>query len=148
MYRLVPIVAALALAGCDSSAPSPRPTASTATATPAAVPLDSLVGEYRVAGIDGQPLDADYGIALSVTPERIDFANCRQIGWSYTLEKGKIETERSPPGGPDAKPCDEELPVYVVQMISAIDAAKKAERTPQNGIELTGGLRSLTLFSQ
>ncbi|MXO61171.1 hypothetical protein GRI89_16630 [Altererythrobacter salegens] len=148
MHRLLPLLAALALTACDGGAPPPEPAPSTAAPAPAPAPLDSLVGEYRVAGIDGQPLDAAYGIALSITDERIDFPNCRQIGWSYTFEDGKVSTERSPPGGLDAKPCDEPLPVYVVQMISAIDSAKKAERTPENGIDLKGGLRSVTLFSQ
>lgn len=151
---LVIPAAALALAACQQGdEPAPPPEASvTATAaaseasTPA--PVESLVGEYRLAGLDGREFDESYGVALSISEERIDFDNCRQIGWTYTLEDGRIETERSPPGGPDAQPCDEQLPVRLVQLVSAIDQVERVERTPENGIVLRGRLRSVTLFSQ
>lgn len=143
MRRLIPL-ALLALAACGQSAdrvPEPAATASVE-------PLASLAGEYRVAGIDRLELDQPYGIALSIGPERIDFDNCRQIGWTYTLEQGRLETERSPPPDASGEPCEDKLPVPVLQMVSAIDAAKSVERTPENAVLLRGGLRSVTLFSQ
>ena len=144
----LPALFALSLAACGQPGGAPPDAAATQTPSPTPAPIESLVGEYRVAGIDGYPLNEPYGVAVSITSERIDFDNCRQIGWRYTFEGDRLETERSPPDGPDAKPCEEKLPVFLLQMVSAIDAAKKAERSPQNGVALKGGLRSVTLFSQ
>ena len=146
MRSVILLLAAATLAGCNQSAEAPPRPIETATPTPEA--LKSLVGEYRVAGLDGRDFNESYGIAISITDKRIDFPNCRQIGWTYKFKDGMLETKRSPPGGPDAKPCGLKLPVRTLQMVSAIDAADKAERTPQNGIKLAGDLRSLTLFSQ
>lgn len=151
MRTAFPIIAALVLTACNQPSGTPESAATseeTGAPAPDAEPLTSLVGEYRLAGLDGRDFNESYGIAVSITDGRIDFPNCKQIGWEYTFEEGKLTTERSPPGGPDAKPCSIDLPVRTLQFVTAIDAAEKAARTPANGIELTGDLRSVTLFSQ
>lgn len=128
--------------------------APSATAEPIGAP-ESLVGEYRVAGIDGSPLDADFGIALSIEGKRISYEpECAGFVWDYTYRHGVLGTTRAPGYGPTRQPdgsimvCAVAVPPEFYQLGQAIDAATHAARTPANGIELTGAGRSVTLFSQ
>ena len=113
-----------------------------------------LLGEYRVAGIDGQPLDANFGIGVSVDAETISYEpRCAGFVWKYHYRAGWLATQRSsslrtqPEDAAEAGACANVAP-ELTQLASAIDAAERAERTPENGILLSGGGRSVTLFSQ
>lgn len=115
----------------------------------------SLVGEYRVAGVDGEPLNAEFGIALSIGADMISFDNCQQIAWTYAYDAGVLTTSRVPAGAseppsapPQRLPCAAELPPAKQAMVEALDAANTARRTEANGIVISGEGRSLTLFSQ
>ncbi|MXP11171.1 hypothetical protein [Pseudoblastomonas halimionae] len=110
----------------------------------------SLVGEYRVAGIDGKELDIPVGFALSITDTEIhDGQGCGARHWRYAYEKGVLETKRFLMHEDNAANC----PIFRrtrewIALGEAIDAATGAERTRANGIELSGNGRSVTLFSQ
>ncbi|NTZ43739.1 hypothetical protein G7A66_11720 [Altererythrobacter sp. SALINAS58] len=115
----------------------------------------SLVSEYRVAGVDGEPLNAEFGIALSVGADTISFDNCQQIAWNYAYDKGELTTSRAsagtaepPSASPQGLPCAAALPPAKQAMVEALDAATRARRTQANGIVISGEGRSLTLFSQ
>jgi len=115
---------------------------------------EGLVGEYRVAGIDGQPLNAAFGIGVSLDAETISYEpRCAGFVWKYDYRAGWLATQRSsrlgaqPKAAAEAGACDNVAP-ELTQLASAIDAAERAERTPENGILLSGGGRSVTLFSQ
>lgn len=135
----------------DTNADGDEPVAEAEPVLPAPA---SLVGEYRVAGIDGEPLDASYGIALSIGENEIRFENCQLVGWSYVYSDGKLTTSHLyEPGRPlsdeaDAVPCAAPLSSYEAMMVVAIDEAVRAGRTPTNGIELSGNGHSVTLFTQ
>ncbi len=169
MRGRLPLAAlALTLAACGSEAPEPRETAGQQAADPdAAAPepaapaangraVETLAGEWRVAGIDGESLDADYGIALSADEEKIWWEpRCAGIVRLYRIEGSAITLD--PPAPPPAQQglprpppalCTIGLPPGVERMMQALDAADTIVRTPQNGIELSGGGRSVTLFSQ
>lgn len=121
-----------------SSAPAPAATAS--REAPA-----SLVGEWRVAGIDGQPVDAPIGIALSIDAQEIGFdPRCAGFTWDYRYSAGVLETMRRHPTAICAIGYDPVLD----RLADALDSATTARRTPANAIELSGGGRSVTLFSQ
>ena len=157
MRGATPLIAAAALlAACDRApapdAPSSRPLPPVATATLA--PL-SLAGEWRVAGIDGQPFDEAYGLALS--------ANARKIWWEpvcarfvrgYRIEGSRIVLGPDPdvaprkPGAPTLPVCAIGPPERLAEVMRALDSAATIRRTPSNGIELAGGGHSLLLFSQ
>lgn len=120
--------------------------------------LASLAGEYRVAGIDGTEVGGGIGIALTVTDKLIWFdPRCAGFNWTYTFADGKLATDRPqkprPAGGPYvAGPM---VPVCKIgvhpeqqRLANALDAVTEARRTPSNGIELTGGGHSVTLYSQ
>jgi hypothetical protein len=138
-----------------AASPSPASEAEPAPVPgPAAAPA-SLAGEYRVAGIDGEPLNAGFGIALSITEDRISYEpECAGFVWDYTHEAGVLTTERSARYGPQRQPdgsvvvCAVGVAPELRQLGQAIDAATRAERTPSNAIELSGGGRSVTLFTQ
>lgn len=118
--------------------------------------VGTLAGEWRVAGIDGEPFDQDYGVALSATADEIWWEpRCAGILRRYRIESDSVTMmlPEPPPAQEDLpRPppalCTIGVPVGVEQAFVALDAAETIARTPQNGIELSGGGHSLTLFSQ
>jgi hypothetical protein len=154
---LVPAFAALALAGCqpkaDALAGPPLPQEEQAVSA-----LASLAGEYRVAGIDGTEVGGGIGLALSVTDTLIWFdPRCAGFSWTYTYSGGRLTTDRPQkprsPGaplvaGPGAATCRIAVHPEQQRLATALDAVTSARRTPSNGIELTGGGHSVTLYSQ
>ncbi len=106
-----------------------------------------LTGDWRVAGIDGKPLDRSYGIAI-----RADFRNvwwepgCAGQGRDYAIAGNRFETQPPPPG--PMVVCEIGYPPEVPQIWQAMDAADTIERTAENGVLISGGGRSVLLFSQ
>ena len=138
----------------DTSAQNPA-----ATPVPAATPLAdapaALLGEWRVAGIDGKPLGANFGIAISIDRSRISFEpSCAGFVWDYRYDAGTLTTARAPGYGATRQAngsfmvCAVAVVPELRQLGQALDAATRAVRTPANGIEFSGGGRSVMLFSQ
>lgn len=164
--RLRPLpLAALMLAACSQQAPSPAPTDREAVPSPTAVvnadrgptpitEVGDLLGEYRVAGIDGQPLEAPIGIAVSIDGPMLSFEpTCAGFVWSLRFENGALVTTRLSevrvaPGDPPPPVCAVALLPEQRLLAQAFDAADKVTRTPANGILFEGGGRSALLFSQ
>ncbi|MGX7894079.1 hypothetical protein [Tsuneonella sp. HG222] len=140
MKRFIAPVMLLLSACQQGEQPAPQPSVSPEPPQPVA----SLVGDYEVVDVDERGFAPTNAVILHIDDARIDFANCQRIGWAYTLDDGKLETERAPPPG---EPCPDKLDVRVLQMVSAVDALEKAERLPDGRIKLTGALRSVTLAS-
>jgi hypothetical protein len=131
----------------EQSRADPR---SSETAAPLAAP-ESLIGEYRVAGIDGRSLDAPFGIALSITDGQVSFEPaCAAFVWSYAYLKGSVDIERRQEkrNHPPPPVCPEPVAPQLDRLATALDAVDRARRTPENGIELSGNGRSVLLFSQ
>ena len=121
-----------------ASDPTPAPAGNAMASAPA------LAGEYRIAGVDGADIDLPYGITASITGDRIHVvADCVNVAWSYRLEGDRIATERVPVEG-----CARGLNRVEEALVAAFDAAGRVERTASNGIEFSGGGRSVLLFSQ
>ena len=141
------------LASACGDAPQPSNTGApetpaTVTAAPTAAPLNlaDLAGEYRVAAIDGEAVDEPFGIALSISLSGLSFdVECGTLGWALDQEDGVLFTNRLPG---ERRSCDTPIHPRLLQLAAAIDAADRAERTPANGIELSGDGRSVLLFSQ
>jgi hypothetical protein len=141
-----------AIAGCspanDAADAPAEPAAIEATTSEPNTPIGNLVGEYRVAGINGESIDAPFGLALSVTDSRMIFGDfCGGYAWDYRLEGTRIEMARV--ASPDAA-CLATVRMHrsVFDFVEALDAVTTATRTPSNGIELAGAGRSVTLYSQ
>ena len=107
-----------------------------------------LVGEWRIAGIDGNALDMPVGLALSIDADIIEYpSGCGGHAWRYRVEGHTMST--TPTRTPDMDCLARStFPREVFTAAAAIDAAERIERTPENGMRLFGGGRSLTIFSQ
>lgn len=143
-------IAALAACGTAKEAPPAQslPTDRSVQAVRPLIPAGNLTGEYRVAGIDGAAIDAPFGLALSISDTRIDFDGpCGGYAWDYLLEGTRLENVRTVSPYPA---CLARARIHhrVFDLARALDAVTVAERTPANGIELSGADRSVTLYSQ
>jgi hypothetical protein len=145
---------AVALGACVPQSLNPEQADSAAPpAVPVLGPVSSLAGEWRVAGIDGQPFDESYGLALSGSDSELWWSpKCAEFVRSYRIAGGSIGFGPSA-GAPasDGRPapvCLPGLPARLGAVFAAIDSAQRIERTPANGIEISGGGHSLLLFSQ
>ncbi len=149
MRRAVLLLAVL-LAGCGQSAEAPE-AAPTETPSPALPVPASLVGEYRVAGIDGAELKGPAGIALTIDQGHVSYEpTCAGYMWSYAYRDGALDIERRQEKlhHPPPPVCAIAVPPALDQLAAALEAANRARVTPNNGIELSGGGRSVLLFSQ
>lgn len=105
----------------------------------------SLPGEYRVAGVDGEALNLPHGVSVSVTPDTITAqSQCITARWSYSVTgDAAIRTQPIPTVACDRGRYPQEEAIF-----QAFDAARSVSRNRANGIEFSGGRRSVTLFSQ
>jgi len=124
---------------------------------PADAPV-TLAGEWRVAGLDGEEFDEAYGIALSADDSEIWWEpRCAAQAVRYRIDANRFESV-PPPAPPTADAgtgadaavavCAIGLPERLPEVMAAIRAADRIERTPQNGVRLSGRGHSLTLFGQ
>ena len=118
-----------------------------------AEPKISLSGYWRVAGIDGIGFDEPVGIALKGDESAIWWEpRCAGMARGYkitgrSITFNSLEPPRAP-GSPTPPVCAIGLPPRLNEVFAALDAATSIERTPANGIQIAGGERSVTLFSQ
>ena len=140
--------AAALLAGCQRiEAPTPAPTPAPSLAAPSPAGPTTLAGEWRVAGIDGAPFDEPFGLALSADARLVWMEpRCAGVARSYRISGARIAFAPDPNARNEV--CAIGMPPRTEDVLRALDAADTIRRTPQNGIELSGGGRSLTLFSQ
>ncbi|MBX7459029.1 hypothetical protein K3152_12285 [Qipengyuania sp. 1NDH17] len=135
----------LLLAGCspaEEDAPAP-----TSMETPALEPAVELEGYWRVAGIDGEPFDASYAIALVADEDSIWWEpECALQYRDYSISGDTFTAPMR--SNANLEVCDIGFPEELPQIWSALEAADRIERTPQNGVQISGNGRSVTLFSQ
>ena len=117
--------------------------------------METLAGEWRVAGIDEQPLNKSYGLALSADEEEIWWEpRCANFAFSYRIDGLKLETGTPrpyAPVGPDGNPppvCAIGIPPRLSDVARALDLAETVGRTSANGVLIEGGGHSVLLFSQ
>jgi len=146
---VLPFFAALAACNPASKGAEASPDAAGESEAVAGLsPVPDLAGEFRVAGIDGTPLDPPFGLALSVSEDRIVFdAACGGYAWNYRLVGRRLRTTQI--ASPDLK-CLATARIHhvVFDLARAVDAATDAGRDTSNAIVLSGGDRSVTLYSQ
>jgi hypothetical protein len=167
---LTPTLALGACGGGPDSPPEPEPTTvaessgrpvpaeQDAVVPPGSRPLSAvgdLLGEYRVAGIDGTEVQGDIGIALSIDGTRLSYEPiCAGFVWDIKPEGSGLRFERAKGFGPEQQPDGSSMACAVAvspeqrRLAEAIDAARHAWRTPSNGILLEGSRRSVLMFSQ
>ena len=108
----------------------------------------SIVGEWRVAGLDGKALDMPIGLTVSITPQRITYPTvCGGYAWNYSYSQGGLTLQQMREPDPSCL-ASATAPREVFEVAGALNEALGVSRTAENGIELSGGERSVTLFSQ
>jgi hypothetical protein len=117
--------------------------------------LGDLVGEYRVAGVDDAEIRGNEGIALSIDGPQMSFEpTCAGFIWRIDFDGAMFSTARQrdraePPSEAAARAvCALEVTPARWALAEALDAATYAQRTPSNGIRLSGGGHSVTIYSQ
>lgn len=138
------VAVAGALAACQPADEAPPAIPDDTGSASIIASSDSLAGEYRVAGIDGADVNLPHGISASITDDRIDVhSDCIRFAWTYRFEEQLLVTEDAPVAS-----CRRALLPEEQALAEAVEAADVVRRTPANGVELSGGGRSLLLFSQ
>lgn len=153
-------MAAALVWGC-SEAPTGDVQEAAPVADPAPVAEEiDLVGEWRVAGIDGAAVDLPAALTVSGGPQILDWEPaCAQLMHRYRIDGARFsavrirqfvteEAMQSPGAVPSRPPCAIGLPPGVEDAMLAVEMADKIERTAENGIRISGRTRSVTLFSQ
>jgi hypothetical protein len=158
-FAIIPVLMLLAGCGEERGGPSdPRDAPEQAAPVPdnALRSVGALLGEYRVAGIDDEPLDAEFGIALSIDGPVLSYEPaCAGFVWTISFDRdGHMMLTRNPDFGPELQldgtyvVCDVEVPPELRQLGEALDRVNLAQRTLDGGLLLSGNGRSVTLFSQ
>lgn len=125
--------------------PSPATTPGIAERVPAElVPASELVGEWRIAGVDGEEIDQPYAITASITDRQIHVvADCINIAWSYTAESGSFDAKRVPVEG-----CGRGMTPKEEAIVTAIDTATGFGKVPSNAMEIFSQQHRVTLYRQ
>ena len=146
MTRFLAVAASLLLVGCSQPAMESLGQGHVAPGEN----MPSLAGEWRIAGIDGEPFNETYGLALSADQSNIWWSpRCAGFVRSYLLDGSGLRVAPAGTGGGDAVPvCRIAQPARLAEVFQVLDAADRVVRTPSNAIEISGGGRKLTLFSQ
>ncbi|TAD83766.1 MAG: hypothetical protein EAY70_01780 [Sphingomonadales bacterium] len=140
MTRALPLMALAMLGACVP--------ASVPDAVGNTQPVASLVGEYRIAAIDGRAIDWPFGLTLSIAPDRIVFDGpCNGYAWDYRLKGQALTLRRSASPDPDCL-ARARIHQLVFDLATAVDAATSAGRDPSNAVILAGGEHQVTLYSQ
>lgn len=143
--RSILLITLAALGACAPLASEPPASGSNAeVATGAITTPDALIGEYRVAGVDGQDINLSHGISASISSQEIEVhSDCIRLKWTYTLSDRVLAADRIP-----AMSCRRALLPEEEAISRAFDQATQVQRTPANGIEFSGEGHTVTLFSQ
>ena len=170
MTMRLTLAALLLLTACSAEPPAapqpPRPATPPTAPEPPLAPLPpsdpapaetvaTLAGEWRVAAIDGRDFNESYGLALSGDADEIWWApRCAGLIRGYRIEGVRIRIgpakglKPRAPGEPTPPVCAIGLPPRIDEVTRALDSATTIRRTSSNGVEISGGGRSLLLFGQ
>lgn len=147
------------LAGCEprtaAPPPAPRPQPQAVPPAPAQTSVTSLAGEWRVAALDRQEIGGSVGIAVRADQREIWWEpRCAGYVRSYLIDGTRfsagppVGTRPRRPGEPTPPVCLIAPPPQLAGVFAALDSGTTVARTPNNGIEISGGGHSLLLFSQ
>ncbi|HUP66717.1 MAG TPA: hypothetical protein VM145_00700 [Sphingomicrobium sp.] len=153
--------AMLLLCACSPRDPQPPRVAADSgeiaaePAVPALAPVTTLAGEWRVAGLDGREIAGSVGIALRGSTSEIWWdPRCAGFVRSYTIEGTRFSAgpyvgfKPRRPGEPTPPVCAIAPPPQMRPIFDALNAATVISRTANNGVKISGGGRSVLLFSQ
>ena len=156
--RLVPLLLISWLAACQQPPPAPLPRNAAHPQPPPTVievpvrpvlRVTSLAGAWRIAAIDGRPLDEQSVLAFRGDQERLWWEpRCAGMVRNYHVDGGSILFSSVRPSGPPGSTpavCAIGLPPRLDEVFRALDAATTISRVGGNDIHIAGGGRSVTL---
>lgn len=127
-----------------SGAADPNTEQPTRTASPGAV---DLTGKWRVGALDGKRIDPENRIELTGSAGTIWWEpGCAGQNRQYAIKGSQFKTV--PPTHALTAVCEIGFAPEVPQTFQAMDAADTIARTADNGILISGGGRSVLLYSQ
>lgn len=144
-FRFLPLPPLLLIAACTAEAPpDPEPAAAEQKQSPPAPALLIPPGEYRIAGADGEEVNLGHAITVSISQDTIAVASqCVTPEWTYRHEDGQLRTT------PVVKAiCDRGRYPAEEAIVAVFDDPQGLQRTPENGLLVTGGGHDITLFAQ
>ena len=157
--RRIAIIALFA-AACTPSAPdsnraeAPPLRASQGAPAPPILPADatavddvaSIEGEWRVAGVGGQPLSQQFGISASIKDGRIRFiSQCIARQYELKIEGGLVTARLIDNDVPD---CVRALTIDERGLEQAMGQARTVYRLPSNALVFDGPAGAVSLFTQ
>jgi hypothetical protein len=129
----------------EQLAPAPAPPILPAGATPVAG-LDSIKGEWRVAGVAGQPLSQPFGISASIKGGRVRFVSqCISRQYELSIDGGLVTARLIANETPD---CARALTIDERGLEQAMGQVRTAYRLPSNALVFDGPAGAVTLFTQ
>lgn len=161
MFR--PAFIMLLVAACSPSGPAENqtgppaveaPQAAEAAPAPPILPADatavddvgSIEGEWRVAGVGGQPLSQPFGISATIRDGSVRFVS-QCITRRYSLDtKGGLVTARL--AGNDVPDCVRALTIDERGLERAMGQVRTVYRLPSNALVFDGPAGAVTLFTQ
>lgn len=157
--RSLLLVGLVAVAACGEPAQGPAieggpPPETPPATTEAELPgrVNSLAGEWRVAGIDGLSLDEPVGLSLTGTDQQLWWEpRCAGMARTYRIEGRRVTfgpTETRTPGSPPPPVCAIAVGPRVHEVFRALDGAVSIVRTENNGVLISGPDHSVILFTQ
>lgn len=155
--RPLTLVACAALISCGPTSPEPaqHPPAASDEAPTSAAPaaaadrIATLSGEWRVAAIDGRPLDEPVGIAISGDDASVWWEPaCAGVVRRYRIEGGSVSFSPVESDDGSKTVCSIGLPPRLADVLRALDEADAIQRTPSNGVLISGPTHDVTLFLQ
>ena len=158
MFRAATIL--LLAAACSPSAPAGNKAEAPAAQAPSEAPappilpagaiavddVASIQGEWRVAGVGGQPLSQPYGISASIQGTRIRFVSqCIALQYELAIEGGLATANLI---GNDVPDCARALTIDERGLEQAMGQVRTVYRLPSNALMFDGPAGAVTLFTQ
>jgi hypothetical protein len=118
MNRSIFLAALLLACSCSQSQTGSETANEAADASEAAAPAEvvpALVGEWRVAAIDGRPVDAASAMVATFREGKLQVASgCLRRAWSYTQQRNMVSFTPDPGGSSNcgAPPSGDQENVY------------------------------------
>lgn len=111
--------------------PAVSPTLSSEEVPPVALPVTSIQGDWTLTSVDGRDLPQAQRMTIHVGRDRIEFSNCQQVTWGYSLEDGTLLTRRVPAItidiNPKPLPCAAPFAPQVERMVAILDTATRVD---------------------
>ena len=157
------LLVALLVAACSPSSPADNavgpaasvpPRLSEAAPAPPILPanatavndIGSIEGEWRVAGVAGQPLSQPFGISASIQGGEVRFVSqCISRQYELSIDGGLVTARLIANETPD---CARALTIDERGLEQAMGQVKTAYRLPSNALVFDGPAGAVTLFTQ